>query len=537
MASIPILVSISALAAQRLSLADYAPSSNDEVGYYLQTNAFVHKGFDGGYFTICEKPAPARFSHFGVHGPLFPMLYGLVGKVVGWHLYSGPLFNGGFLTVALIAFCLVVRPTVFQALLGALFLATFWPLYLSLVSNSQDPIHAAAAILFGTCFAALLQRRPVTRTRLFRAGFWLLLLYTSLMRISWAMMLFPYLLLQRPAASTKEVCLALIKGIVGVLGLLYVFRWLCAPYPGDENAFLMNKIIGLESGSGWQALSHAWHNVKCLVLGDIAEFASLPATLVFYESLAFGAIMALLAVRARWARWHGQEAVPPQLQETVPQQLAVPQSGVRGGGTFLCVPLEEALFHNYNIWALTLAMILLYYVDRNGAWRMFTSHFLMAALMVIVSGTRRLWVLAVAAASANLVCAIPCLDNVAQVQANRVGHIQESRAFARDIDGLIVYEDGANPWRNTVLTDRYPLCLAGLPPGIGVSICFRSVDFPASPKSKYLLVDAAGVPLLPRGKLLRTFPRGSFFGPDSVWVLLENPLTPLDSREPSPHGR
>jgi hypothetical protein len=510
MASTPILVSSSVLASHRLSLAKYAPSSNDEVGYYLQTNAFVHKGFAGGYFTICEKPAPASFSHFGVHGPLFPVLYGLVGKVVGWHLYSGPLFNCGFLTLALIAFCLVQQPTGFQALLGALFLATYWPLYLSLISNSQDPIHAAVAILFGICFAALLEQRPVTESRLFRAAFWFLLLYTSLMRISWAMMLFPYLLLQRPGASKWKACLALIKGIAGVLLLLSVFRWLCAPYPGDENAFLMNKIIGLERDSVWHALNHACNNLQAFVRGTLADRPCLPGVLLFYQCVSFGAVMAIMTART---------AFRPLRRRIIP------------------LPVCEGMFHSYNIWALTLAMILLYYVDRNGAWRMFTSHFLMSALMIIVSGTRRLWTLALAAAGVNLACVFPCLSNVSQIQANRFGHIQEGRALARDIDGLIVYEDGANPWRNTVLTDRYPLCLAGLPPGIGVSMCYRPGDFPDSPKSKYLLVEAA-TPFLPRGsKRLRTFRRGTLFGPDSVCVLLENPLAPGDRRAPSPHAR
>jgi hypothetical protein len=32
------------------SLADFAPASSDEVGYYLQINAFVHHGFSGGYY-------------------------------------------------------------------------------------------------------------------------------------------------------------------------------------------------------------------------------------------------------------------------------------------------------------------------------------------------------------------------------------------------------------------------------------------------------------------------------------------------------
>src|SRR5262249_40321423 len=108
MAIAPGLVCRALLALQGLSLDEYAPETNDEIGYYLQTKAFVHKSLTGGYFTLCEKPAPATFSHFGVHGPLFPILYGLVGKTFGWELYSGPLFNCGFLTVAIAIFCLVL---------------------------------------------------------------------------------------------------------------------------------------------------------------------------------------------------------------------------------------------------------------------------------------------------------------------------------------------------------------------------------------------------------------------------------------------
>src|SRR5262245_47177681 len=160
----------------------------------------------------------------------------------------------------------------------------------------------------------------------------------------------------------------------------------------------MNKIIGFESGSVWQALYHAWHNVRCLVTGNIVEFASLPAMLVFYQALAFGAVMLFLAVWGLWATGHGQETMPQQMVEAVPQRerisrqqvdLVPQQEGIAPqqgrspqallqphGRTSLWVPLREMLFHSYNIWGLTLAMIFLYYVDRNGAWRMFTSHFL-----------------------------------------------------------------------------------------------------------------------------------------------------------------
>jgi hypothetical protein len=496
MALTPALACRALLAIQGLSLGDYAPATNDEVGYYLQTNAFVHKGLAGGYFTLNEKSAPLRFSHFGVHGPLFPMLYGLLGKAVGWNLYSGPLFNCGLLTASIAIFCLVVRPSALQALLGAVFLASYWPLYLSLISNSQDAIHFSVAVLFAAAFAALLARRPCIRSPIFHLAFWLLLTYSSLMRISWAMMVFPYMLLYRPVSSPGDLCRRLGVGVVVILALLYTFRCLCAPYPGDDTAFLMNKIVGLEAASVHYVLRHAWHNFICLLTGAITELPCWPGMLVFYQSLALGAIVAAwTAMGAFWRR--------------------IPK-----------LPLREGLFHNYNIWALTIAMVFLYYVNRDGAWRMFSSHFLLAALLILVSVTAPFRRLAFIATAFNLACALPCLETVEGFNLLRFGHVEDVRGFARAIEGLIVYEDGADGWCNTVLADRYPPCFAGLPPGIGVSVYLNTRDFPRWPKSKYLLMSAHLQKLVPaRPRQVYLFPRGRFFPPGMApGILMENPV-------------
>jgi hypothetical protein len=498
MAMTPVLVCGALLAFQGLSLDEYAPESNDEIGYYLQTNAFVHKGLAGGYFTLSEKPAPARFSHFGVHGPLFPILYGLVGKAVGWHLYSGPLFNCGFLTVCIGIFCLLARPTTPQALLGAIFLASYWPLYLSLISNLQDAIHFSMAVLFAAAFAPLLAGRACVRSPLFHLAFWILLIYASLMRISWSMMVFPYLLLYRPIRSRSDLCGRLVVGVVIIVALLYAFRCLCAPYPGDDTAFLMNKIVGLEAASVSYVLGHAWHNFKYLVTGTIADQPCWPGMLVFYQTLALGGIVAAwTALGAFWRR------IPP-------------------------LPVREGLFHNYNIWALTIAMIFLYYVNRDGSWRMFSSHFLLAVLLILVSVTPRFRRLALVFTAVNLACALPCLESVQEFNRTRFGHgyIEDVRGFARAIEGLIVYEDGADPWCNTVLADRYPPCFAGLPPGIGVSVYLNTKDFPRMPKAKYLLMGAHLQKLVPgRPKEVFLFPRGRYFPPGMEQaILMENPV-------------
>jgi hypothetical protein len=67
----------------------FYPFKVDEMRYWHQIATFRAVGFNGGYYTIDEQPAPASFSHFHTKGPLFPMLYGTIACFVGWYPESG----------------------------------------------------------------------------------------------------------------------------------------------------------------------------------------------------------------------------------------------------------------------------------------------------------------------------------------------------------------------------------------------------------------------------------------------------------------
>jgi len=236
-----------------VSLEEFSPATSDEIGYYLQINAFVHHGFAGGYFTIAEKPAAAGFSHFGVHGPMYPVFYGTLGKLLGWHFYSAPVFNVLLLTLAIGIYCIVMQPTIGEALLGTALLATFWPFYLVLVSVMQDPVHLAIAVIVGGGFAGMLQRKPWASSPGFRLLFLAILVCASLTRISWSMFLVPYAVLLFPKRTAKQLVLAVVASAGGMALLLYGFRLLCAPFYGTRG-FLMNKFVGGEasSASSWR---------------------------------------------------------------------------------------------------------------------------------------------------------------------------------------------------------------------------------------------------------------------------------------------
>jgi hypothetical protein len=113
--------------------------------------------------------------------------------------------------------------------------------------------------------------------------------------------------------------------------------------------------------------------------------------------------------------------------------------------------------------------------------------------------------------------------------------VDEIDNFAKAVAGLIVYEDGQNAWCNTILTDRYPRCYAGLPAGIGVSIYFRLDQFPTQPRSKYLLISTAQLRLLQGpAQAIQAFPdlggRVNEFASSSPAVLAINPLAECGRR-------
>ena len=89
-------------------LANFHPDDTDAILYWHQIT-FVAAGFSGGYYSIGEEGAVASFTHFFAHGPWFIALYGLIGKAVGWTLWSPMLFDVSAVTVALLGGVLAPR--------------------------------------------------------------------------------------------------------------------------------------------------------------------------------------------------------------------------------------------------------------------------------------------------------------------------------------------------------------------------------------------------------------------------------------------
>ena len=70
-----------------VTLLDYTPQWSDEVYNWHQVATFRAVGFEGGYYTSNERPAPVSFIHFYAHGPVYPIVMGVMGKMLGWEYY------------------------------------------------------------------------------------------------------------------------------------------------------------------------------------------------------------------------------------------------------------------------------------------------------------------------------------------------------------------------------------------------------------------------------------------------------------------
>src|SRR4030042_3866699 len=87
------------------NLQDFVPAFwVDQVDYWHEVATFIKAGFNGGFYGQGEIPATIHFFHFGPHGPIYPVIYGLIGRIFGWEFYSGILFNMAILAVSFILF-------------------------------------------------------------------------------------------------------------------------------------------------------------------------------------------------------------------------------------------------------------------------------------------------------------------------------------------------------------------------------------------------------------------------------------------------
>jgi hypothetical protein len=216
------------------TLDNCGPVGDDEFHYWDEIASFAAVGLNGGYFVADEEPARQSWTHFGPHGPVFPVLYGSMARVLGWGSASGPVFNLLLLAAGSLVWLLLVRPDT-QHLVVAVFLwATFWPCLLYVPATMQECLHFALAFVL----AGLAHRAVNGRDRDGRS-FWPFLAvvaFASTLRITWALLLPVWAVAAWPSLGRRSRTAILATIALTVPCLILMTRQLAGGYPNFVSA-------------------------------------------------------------------------------------------------------------------------------------------------------------------------------------------------------------------------------------------------------------------------------------------------------------
>lgn len=430
------------------ALADFRPFLNDEVYYWHQIATAAAVGTHGGYYTVEELTPAVDTFRFGPHGPLYPLIVGAAARVLGWHRASGPLFNLGWISICLVAFCAMARPAPRRLWLLVALVATFWPLSFWAASNMQESFHHGVAIVLAGALVAASQR---TRAALVIA--WVVLLVAMMIRPSWGVLLPALSIASLRRRTPVRIAAACVSSAIILAIVMSAYTRIAAPLPG---AFEFLKLARLEDGIA-PVVSNAAANLRRLV--DTGEDYD-PLEIVHRAQYLTLTILMIAVTLMRWRRLGEDERV----------HLAIQTSQLAG---------------------IVAAMILFYALTNWTEHRIVSAHLLLATMVLAaLPGWRAPW-MAAALVLANLI-ALPIYGE--SFRQNRTENFvwdrRPLRVFEETISARVRYEPDSPPWCNTLLSAQYPPDFVALPPGIGISVTRSPDELPAPPRSRFLLLDS-----------------------------------------------
>jgi hypothetical protein len=433
----------------RANPLDFVPRWSDELLYWHQSATFEAVGFAGGYYTASEQPAAAAFTHFYVHGPLFPLINGSIGRVIGWAHYIPVFLNMGWLTLALAAFVALIRPANRQLILALLVIGTCWAVHTFVPSAMQESLHQAAGIVLAGLFYRLLKSPDDSPPQGLVIALGSFLTAISLLRVTWALLFLPFFLLVLGYHSWRVVIRAVVLSGVVMGAIFLLTSWLGAPY---EN-FTTRLIRALREApltAPGMLVDHAVQNTLNFFRLQMNRY-ELPSVVLRYQ------IVVVLGVML--VQWR------------------------RAGLT------RERLFHLSNLGLITLMLIMLYDVDAGRDYRVLIPHLLLSMLVLV--GFHRRWLPVTLVIMSMTLATFFMIDYKTEGRRAFVADQAEIDAFAAQVGAVLVYDPAADPWCNTVLLS-FPNVFrqetVGIPAGFGVSHFIAGPEV-AAVRSGYVLLD------------------------------------------------
>lgn len=425
----------------------------DEVTYWRQVQAFSVAGFESGYFNIHERPAAARFTRFGPHGPAVPILYGSIARATGWRPYSAPLVGLVLTALALAAWSFAMRP---PAALTIVMIATFWPLTLYLPSTMQEPLHYAIAVVCSLAIGRIV-RNHVGRPEI--ACWVAVLALAGCVRPTWALALVPMAVLLSERSRRAARVAAIVGAAVLALAVYVFFGWMASPYPGSPMA------VAAESHFEIGTIASVF--IRRLLRGFTELFTSPAPVLDLVTRIA--CLGALAAAAVMWRR----------AQDVISRRTAL------GIAAWLGITLP--------------ALIAFGSIDPGRDIRVLGPTLFVAILLWAAANAIRV---VTVVTLVQLALAPWGLQRFEDMHAPRFfGDHTRHLTLNRQIRDVLGFRSGAPGWSNTLLVPvdiAQDQAMLGLPAGFGTSAVLDWAALGYPPRSRYVLLGPRDLAMVPR---------------------------------------
>ncbi len=437
------------------------PYWNDEVKYWHQILTFTHVGFEGGHYTVGERPAFAKFTHFGPHGPTFPMLYGIAGKIFGWQFYTGIIINLILITLSLSFFLYISKLKLSQLFLLEACILTFYPMLLFIPTNMQESLHQSIAIILGGIFYVLFSKNGNIAT-IWKIVILLFIIVAMLIRPTWSVLLIPFFIIISPKKSNHDILIACLLGCTGIFIEFLVTQYMHAYYP--------NSLLGPDFLKNFLSdpIDVALLIIRNKVLINAKYY--IPQrniiTLLVYQTSLFIFVL--------WV-WNGITIIKKHFQRY--NIIAITTENL------------EFIFHTFNITFIFLINMI--FNQYYGLYRAVAPHVLLT-ILILIALQKRTWLIGLIILS-NIII-LPRFVQLYQ-DFHKPRFVYDEQIFFdvhHNTKDILVYEEDVDPWCNTLLLIPPPevefyRSTLGIPSGIGISIIlFGELALP--PKSKYILL-------------------------------------------------
>ncbi|NUM36202.1 MAG: hypothetical protein HUU50_16795 [Candidatus Brocadiae bacterium] len=427
---------------------------NDEMLYWHEVLTFTKVGFSGGYYSFGDELAPFVWSNWDMHGPCYPVLYGILALVFGWHPYSPILFNLALLSLSLALFLYLIKPNIKQTIMVGLTLSTFWPLMLFLPWTNQESMNISISFFLTFIFYKIFKEKENITPR-FQSLSLLFLCIASFIRITWVILIPPFCIMVLRKKSLKKISFAFLMSIFLSLFLVYLFSGFSAPHPD----IIMNIIEKIPTWDG--KLLFLAENAKINLNRLFSFIEDTPLeTLLRYQVLLILAILAISLLL-----------------------------DLGKNSRLLLTWFKEEYFHLYQLFTILFLNLVFWNILVWRDYRIIAPHLLVSVLLIILLGNPKKTLLAIP--FLVLLTHLFFFSDFSNIYKDLHGrrfdksHIAAKEAFSEMLKDVVVYQKNAHSrWCNTI---AYPgpihPWLAGAPAGIGFS--FIAIDKPML-KAKYI---------------------------------------------------